>query len=245
MPASLERRGKRESGEDRMTNNHIAGDSEHQEVSALIPWYVNSRLSENERLKVDAHIVGCAACRADLLVERQIFESIKGAPTVEYMPAASLKRLQARLDALHSAAPAADAAQVAGVRGGRWPKRGLMAASIAVMAVTIGLLLTDRWVQFRAQQAAPNYRTVTSSRPRASDEVIRAVFAPTITLIELQAILDEADLRIVFGPTEAGVYSLATKSGRPVRASLALLRQHPTVRFAEQTGEEPETGARQ
>ena len=82
-----------------MTNNRVAGDCEHQEVSALIPWYVNSRLSESERLKVDAHIVDCAACRADLLVEQQIFAAIKDAPTVEYMPAASLKRLQARLDA--------------------------------------------------------------------------------------------------------------------------------------------------
>jgi hypothetical protein len=37
-----------------MTNNRIAGDYQHQEVAALIPWYVNSRLSESERLKVDA-----------------------------------------------------------------------------------------------------------------------------------------------------------------------------------------------
>jgi hypothetical protein len=224
-----------------MTNNRIAGDSEHREVSALIPWYVNSRLSENERLRVDAHIVDCAACRADLLVERQIFEAINGAPTVEYMPAASLKRLQARLDAQQSAVPAADAAPVVGVRSGRWPKRALMAASFAVMAITSSLLLADRWVQFRAQ-AAPNYRTVTSSPPRARDEVIRAVFSPTITLVDMQAILEEAELRIVSGPTEAGVYSLAAKSSRPVRASLALLRQHAAVRFAEQTREEPEPG---
>ncbi len=158
-----------------MTNNRVAGDCEHQEVSALIPWYVNSRLSESERLKVDAHIVDCAACRADLLVEQQVFQAIKGAPTVEYMPATSLKRLQARLDALQSVAPAADTAQIVGVRSG-WPKRGLMAASVALMAITLSLLLADRWVQFRAQQAAPNYRTVTNSPPRARDEVIRAVF---------------------------------------------------------------------
>jgi Putative zinc-finger len=221
--------------------NHLTGDCEHQEVSALIPWYVNSRLSESERLKADAHIAGCAACRADLLVERQVFEGIKDAPTVEYMPAASLKRLQARLDSLRSAAPAADTAPVVAVRGG-WRKRSLMAASVAVMAIGISLLLADRWVQFRAQQAAPNYRTVTSSPPRARDEVIRAVFAPTITLVEMQAILEEADLRIVSGPTEAGVYSLAAKSNRAVRSSLALLRQHPTVRFAEQTREEPAPG---
>lgn len=224
-----------------MTNNRVAGDGEHQEVSALIPWYVNSRLSESERLKVDAHIVDCAACRADVLVEQQVFQAIKGAPTVEYMPATSLKRLQARLDALQSVAPAADTAQNVGVRSG-WPKRGLMAASVALMAITLSLLLADRWVQFRAQQAAPNYRTVTNSPPRARDEVIRAVFAPTITLVELQAILAEAELRIVSGPTEAGVYSLAAKSSRPVRSSLALLRQHPTVRFAEQTREEPQPG---
>jgi len=228
-----------------MTSNRVAGDSEHQEVSALIPWYVNSRLSESERLKVDAHMADCAACRADVLVEQQLFEAIEGAPTVEYMPAASLKRLQARLDALQSVVPAivpaADAAPVVRIRSG-WPKRTLMAASVALMAITLGLLLADRWVQFRAQQAAPNYRTVTSSPPRARDEVIRAVFAPTITLVELQAILDEAELRIVSGPTEAGVYSLAAKSSRPVRSSLALLRQHPTVRFAEQTREEPAPG---
>ena len=225
-----------------MTNNRVAGDCEHQEVSALIPWYVNSRLSASERLKVDAHIVDCAACRADVLVEQQIFEAIKGAPTVEYMPAASLKRLQARLDALQSVEPAADAAPVVKIRSGRFPKRALMAASVAVVAITISLLLADRWVQFRAQQAAPNYHTVTSSTPHDRDEVIRAVFAPTITLVELQAILDEADLRIVSGPTEAGVYSLAAKSSRPVRSSLTLLRQHPTVRFAEQTREEPAPG---
>jgi anti-sigma factor RsiW len=224
-----------------MTNNHVAGDCEHQEVSALIPWYVNSTLHDHERNRVDAHIVDCAACRADLTMEQQIFEGIKGAPAIEYMPAASLKRLQSRLDGLQNRSAAADASPTGQVRS-RSPKRGLMAASIAVMAITISLLLADRWVQFRARQAAPSYRTVTSSRPRAPDEVIRAVFAPTITLVEMQAILEESGLRIISGPTEAGVYSLAAKSSRPVRSSLALLRHHSTVRFAEQTRPEPEPG---
>jgi hypothetical protein len=227
-----------------MTNNRVAGESDHEEIAGLIPWYVNSSLSDQERLKVDAHIAGCAACRADLLAERQIFDRINGAPTVEYMPAASLKRLQTRLDIQQSPAPAMDASGSPGVGRSRLPKQGLKAASIAVLAISIGLLLADRWVQFRGQLTAPNYRTVTNSPPRARDEVIRAVFAPTITLVEMQAILEEAQLRIVSGPTEAGVYSLAANSSRPVRASLALLRQHPAVRFAEQTREEPDPGAK-
>jgi hypothetical protein len=88
----------------------------------------------------------------------------------------------------------------------------------------------------------PSYRTVTNSVARPQGEVIRAVFAPTITLVELQTVLDEAQLRIVSGPTEAGVYSLASNSTLTVRASLALLRQHATVRFAEGTVPEPEPG---
>jgi hypothetical protein len=56
-----------------------------------------------------------------------------------------------------------------------------------------------------------------------------------LTLVELQAILGEAQLKIVSGPTEAGVYSLAANSSRPVSLSLSLLRQHTAVRFAEIT----------
>jgi hypothetical protein len=225
-----------------MSNNRRAGDTlEHQEVVALIPWYLNSRLPDHERQRIDAHIANCAACRADLLIEKRIFESIKGVPTIDYMPAASLKRFEARLDGLQKPV-AANAAPLVRVRR-RWSKPGLMAASIIVMAIAISLLLADRWVQFHAQQAAPNYRTVTSSPPRAPNEVIRAVFSPTVTLVEMQAILGEAGLLIISGPTEAGVYSLAANSSRPVRSSLALLRQHPAVRFAEQTLEEPEPGA--
>ena len=224
-----------------MTHNRVAGEADHEEVSSLIPWYVNLSLPDEERLKVDAHIAGCAACRAELLAEQQIFDRINGAPTVEYMPAASLKRLQARLD-MQSPAPATNASGTPEVGSSRVPKQGWKAASIAVMAISISLLLADRWVQVRAQSAAPDYYTVTKSPPRARDEVIRAVFAPTITLVDMQAILEEAQMRIVSGPTEAGVYSLAANSSRPVRASLALLRQHPAVRFAEQTREEPQPG---
>jgi len=84
------------------------------------------------------------------------------------------------------------------------PWQGLMAASVAVMAVALGFLAADRWLQNRARAASPDYYTVTTPKPRAPNEVIRAVFSPDVTLIELQAILDEAQLRIVSGPTEAG-----------------------------------------
>jgi hypothetical protein len=225
-----------------MTNNRrFDSSAEHQEVSALIPWYVNDTLADPERQRVDAHLGGCAVCRDDLAVNKSIFEGIDAQPALDYMPVASLKRLQARLDVAQAQAAPSLVPPLESSRSDA-PWRGWMAASIAAMAVAVGLLAADRWVQFEARAKQPNYRTVTTSIPRPAGEVIRGVFSPSITLVELQTILDEAQLKIVSGPTEAGVYSLASNSTLTVRSSLALLRQHSAVRFAEGTVPEPESG---
>jgi hypothetical protein len=228
--------------------NRTPAAREHEYISALLPWYLNGSVGEHERQRVDAHLILCTGCRDDLAQEQRIYQGMTAETPVEYMPAASLKRLQARLDGVVITAspdPRADVrTQVAAAEEKRSRRpidwHGLMAASVAVMAVAISLLAADRWMQFRAHASAPNYYTVTTSTPRAPGEVIRAVFSPSITLVELQAILDEAQLRIVFGPTEAGVYSLAANSGRPVSSSLALLRRDAKVRFAEIT--QPSSG---
>jgi putative zinc finger protein len=230
---------------------------EHQEISALLPWYVNGSIGEQERQQVDAHLALCAGCRQELAQEQVIYRGMTAESAVEHMPAASLKRLQARLDGLEAASPSADAqsdapadaqadaradAEAAALSGAaaaakparRWRQRpGLMAASVAVMAIALSLWAADRWAGYRARTAPPNYYTVTTPTPHPPGAVIRAVFSPTVTLVELQAMLDEAQLRIVSGPTEAGVYSLAANSRRPVSSSLALLRAHSKVRFAE------------
>jgi len=217
-----------------MTFNPQSSDArEHQAMSSLIPWYVNGSIGEAERQRVDAHLLRCADCRETLAQERCVYQAMNAERTVEYMPAASLKRLQARLDGIGAAAAADGAAREKTGRGSM-PWQGAMAASVAVMALALSVLAADRWMQFRAQ-TAPDYHTVTKPTARAPDEVIRAVFSPTVTLVELQAILDEAGVRIVAGPTEAGCYSLAAESRRPVNSSLALLRANAKVRFAEST----------
>jgi Putative zinc-finger len=222
-----------------VTNRRISAACEHEELTVLIPWYVNGSIGEDQRQRLDAHLASCANCRDALSQERFVYQGVNAEPCVEYMPATSLKRLQARLDGVDASARADNALPElpADEKPARRPMpwQGLMAASIAVMAVAVTLLAADRWVQFRAQASAPKYHTTTISVPRPPGEVIRAVFAPTVTLIELQSILDAAQLRIVSGPTEAGVYSLAANSRRPVRSSLALLRAHANVRFAEST----------
>jgi anti-sigma factor RsiW len=217
---------------------HTAPDMlEHDAISLLLPWYVNGTASAFDRQRVDSHVATCAACRDDLEFERKIQARVATDVVIEHIPAASLNRLQSRLDALK-----ADA-----VDSRREPRKayrpslpwlGLIAASIAGAVATVGFY-TAGARHSPGVPPSPAYYTVTDPEARSSNEVIRAVFVPTITLVELQTLLDEAQLKIVSGPTEAGVYSLAARSSRPVGLSLALLRQHKTVRFAEITQDHP------
>jgi hypothetical protein len=237
-------------------SSHRPGEfPEHQEISELLPWHVNGTLAEHDRQRLESHLEVCAVCRADLLVERRIHRSMSADSAIDYVPAASLKRLHARLDNLDGAAGLPSDAPTAtrpeserrAMALRRWmaamPRRGWVAASVAAATATLSLLAADRWLQSHSTVSPPSYYTVTTPEPRAKDEIIRAVFSPAITLVELQAILGEAQLRIVAGPTEAGVYSLATNSSRPVSLSLALLRQHAAVRFAEITQASPTPSA--
>jgi len=216
-------------------NRTVDNTFEHLEISAIIPWYVNASIGDGERQRVDAHLRACAACRGELQLQRQIYEAMTADPGVEYMPTSSLKRLQARLDGIEATPAGARERAVDRPDRRSLPWQWSMAASIAVIAVALSILATGVWTHFRVRAPAPDYYTVTSPAPRAPHEAIRAVFAPTTTLTQLQAILDESQLRIIAGPTEAGVYSLAANSKRPVSSSLALLRKHDLVRFAEPT----------
>ena len=200
----------------------------HQQMSALMPWYVNGTIREEDRGKLESHCAECARCREELALEQQIHRGMAQQPAVEYMPAASLKKLQNLIDGRAEANLKARGARPTR----RFARPSLMAASVAALALAVSMLAADRVMVARSQGEA-RIRTVTDARVVPAGEVIRAVFAPEVTVTQLKVLLDEAQMRIVSGPTEAGVYSLAATSKRPVSESLAVLRRHPDVRFAE------------
>jgi hypothetical protein len=221
-------------------------DIDHRETWDVLPWYVNGRLAEPERQRVDAHLRTCAACRNELAVQRQLYTVMAAESTFEHLPTAGLKRLQQRLAAQRTtitANPAAQAARRSSARRSsvRWyPLQGATAASVAIIAAALSVLAGVMWSQSQRRAPSAEYRTVTTETQRPAGEIIRAVFAPTITLSELQVVLDDAQLKIVAGPTEAGVFTLAAAGSRPADWSLQRLRRQSAVRFAEPTVPTPD-----
>jgi hypothetical protein len=148
------------------------------------------------------------------------------------MPHASLQKLWQRIDA--------DPA----VPSPRQPVRlrqtrlvGLLAAAVAIEALLLGTLSTVLYHSRQIAAAPAEFRTVTSAPVTPIAPGVRAVFSPSLTLGELQALLTDARLRIAGGPSEDGVYTLATLSpGDDPHQALRILRAHPASRFAEPIG---------
>jgi hypothetical protein len=114
----------------------------------------------------------------------------------------------------------------------RWLAAAVLVEAVGLTLLT-GALLATRGAQ-GPQSAA--YRTVTSPAAAREGAVIRAVFARTLTVADMQTLLSESRLSIVAGPTEAGVYTLAPTvptDRTQVARSLARLRASSGVRFAE------------
>jgi len=220
---------------DIVMNQPIDSAAHHDSAWLLIPWYVNGRLEESQRLSVEAHLHACTACQEEVRTQQKICAAMSASnPEVEQLPTASLRALLQKIDSTQNPTTIQLPVLIERARSMSWQWSGRVAASLAAIAVAVAGWLTFNRLQTTHQQPA-DYYTVTSPAPLVPYEVIRAVFAPALTVTEMQSILNDAQLTIVAGPTAAGVYSLAKTGTQPVDASLQRLRGHKEVLFAEPT----------
>lgn len=218
--------------------NTLRSQVEHREIWLQIPWYVNDSAKPRQRDRIEAHLHDCTVCREELQQQRALHEAMADAAVIEHIPSASLNKLRQRLDAAPATAHASSVHSVQSqgpVRRRLSPRQVLLAASVAVIAIALTLALTASRRADTQVTAPDSYYTVSSAPQRPAHEVIRAVFAPTTTVSQLQRLLDESGLRIIAGPSEAGVYSLAATRQQAVSDALSRLRRQPLVRFAEAT----------
>ena len=126
---------------------------------------------------------------------------------------ASWQRLRRRLDSASEPAPA-------GARGPRRRARTMgktampwLIAAMVVQAIGLGALGAAWWSRPTAP-AAPSsgplavYRTLSAPEGAPQAATIRVVFAPEVTVAQVQAMLAAARLQVRAGPSEVGVWTL-------------------------------------
>jgi len=218
-------------------------DSRHQEVSKLVPWYVNGTLDERETDAVRQHLSGCAACREDVERCRDLAVAVQTAPTPHWAPSPEhLAQLLDRIDALEATGSGGTGWRQ---RFGDWaaalaeiiwssprPVRWALATQSALVALLAAVVV---W-QVALPPGQP-YRTLVGAGevPGARRAQIRVVFADDATEHEVRELLGRIAGTMVGGPSSVGAYTISLPVSRPdqVRSALDILRADAKVRLAE------------
>jgi hypothetical protein len=217
----------------------------HDDAWHLLPWFVNGSLRREVRNDVDAHLAACADCRSEVALQMKVRDSLSREDMRQESTQSSFDQLWARIEAHGATAadddadlvdqPLAPAAKPRSLRAAAGMPRWLVAA---VVVQAIGLVTLGWFTLNNSPRVDADYQTLSSPAPFAGTGQIRTVFAPDLQLRDLQTLLASSELTIIGGPTEAGVYTLASTGDKAdIDAALAALRRNPAVRFAEPIGE--------
>jgi hypothetical protein len=195
--------------------------SNHEQYWELIPWVVNGRASDADERSLLAHVDDCTECREELDRHRELHKHMRGNDDVIAAPNASLQKLLGQIDA-QSAQPLAKAYRI---------KRPWLVAALWIQLVAIATLTG---ALFRSS-APPEPAYTTLSTPETIDRraAVRVVFAPDASLNQINQLLRSVECDIIAGPSEAGVYTLATAAEQDVQGIITQLRERSEVLFAE------------
>jgi hypothetical protein len=202
----------------------------HSKIWELIPWLLNGRASAAERAAVDVHLLACADCRAEMAFQRDLHAAICSEPDeAEFVadPQAGLDRLFARIDAAEPGAVKARARS--SHRAWLMP---MMAAALLIETAGVAAWFGAHWQRTQA----PAYSTLSTPSATPVNATLRVVLASDTRADDLQKLLQQSQLQIVGGPSEAGVYTLApltVSDAAQQQRTLEQLRGNASVRFAE------------
>jgi hypothetical protein len=229
----------------------------HAEAWNLLPWLANDRLQATDREWVEAHVHGCAECRAELEAQRQVSSQMRAAgasPSGAVTPSSmitneqrSFDKLWSRIEAAESAAPAP---ALTGTHGGTAVAHGntrtgrtvrWLAAAVVVQGFGLALFGLNALRESDAPQGA-EFRTVSSVEPNAGALAdvpsVRLVFAPGATIDHINTLLSHQGLSIVSGPGLSGNFTAALSaetiaSGASAESVAAVISKDPNVTFAQ------------
>jgi hypothetical protein len=212
----------------------------HAEAWALLPWLANSRIAPEDREWVEAHLQGCAECRAELAAQRLVASHVTqdGTGSPASPPSEeqrSFNKLWARIEASESATPAtgtagapAQASAPRSSRTVRW-----LAAAVVVQAIGLGVLGLAL-----GNNDAGDFQTVSDAVPRLDAPALSVAFAPDTSIRTINTLLMHQGLSLVGGPGRSGNYTAelsaaAVDSGASAESVAAVMSKDPNVTFAQ------------
>jgi hypothetical protein len=198
----------------------------HEDVQAILPWYVNQTLAADEASRVEAHLADCQECRSDLEAERILARGVKALPMSAEHGWSEMKR---RISPPGSRERAGRVAFLRRKVGLGWA----IAAPLAA-AASVGLMFTFVPVGTPSEHI---YHALGSPTPDKGANLV-VMFRPDATAEQIGALLTANHARLVDGPTAGGGFLLRVEgAGRP--SALRRLRQSSQIVLAEpidQTG---------
>jgi hypothetical protein len=213
----------------------------HAEAWALLPWLANGRIAPEDREWVEAHVSGCADCRAELAAQRLVVSQVSRDEAAVPQPAASeeqrsFNKLWARIEAAESVSTgpvsgtgtSASAARTS--RTVRW-----LAAAVVVQAIGLGVIGISMFGSSRDGEIV----TVSRVEPaRTHAPTVRIVFSPDASMATINTLLTHQGLTIVSGPGTSGNFTAelsadAVASGASAESVAAVISRDPNVAFAQ------------
>jgi anti-sigma factor RsiW len=194
--------------------------SPHDEVQELLPWFVNGTLAPDEFERVEAHVLECPECRAELDEERRLAEQIASLPLdTDSGWEAMERRMVAETPVRVRAAPSIWRKRVPLT----WAIASPFAAAAAVALVFLNVTPT--------QPVNQEYRALGAAQMAQSANLV-VQFEPRARVRDMQAALATADARLVDGPTETGAYMLRVDQAKR-EVALKRLRDNEAIALAE------------
>jgi len=216
--------------------------SAHQDISLLLPWYVNKTLHGAEFERVENHVKVCLTCRRELTTLHKLAAAVQQEGSIDSAAQASFSQLKKRIhNTDETNREKAPTTVVVSDQREWYRKLGLKLftlprPALALAAVLLLSLLIPR-VIVTGNSPLNEYRTLSNTEnPAVRQNTISVIFSNGTKQFQINEIMASIHGRIVDGPTEQGIYTVAFESeltSESVLGMLALLRNSANVIFAE------------
>lgn len=219
-----------------MPNRDPSENHAHDEIWALLPWYINGTLTAAQAGAVEQHLRCCAACHAEVAQQQRLAKLYKKELACTSQPAPTFAQLMRRIEAARTQAEPARRSWWERIR--RSLDRPVIAARPAFvylgLFVAVTIAIPAWWSNV---QPTPPYRTLANpgSYPKPSGHDLRVIFRASAQRDQVAALIAQVGGTLQAGPSAAGIYTIRVADGAAVATAVEALRRHPGVLFAEPT----------